>query len=118
MNTQTTENETWARAHFRGKMLSEYEVSDLGSIRSFRGKRPLSKVIANERTVSLSAVVLESFGGPRPVDFCLGYRNGDRDDVRLANLRWIHIEDHLADIIPRKRGSKVLQEADFMEAGL
>ncbi len=78
-----------------------YEVSDHGRIRSLRrGGRVLRpKLTSGYPTIQLSLdgvqvtryihqLVLEAFVGPRPDRCEVRHLNGDRRDVRLANLRW------------------------------
>jgi hypothetical protein len=40
-------------------------------------------------TVGVHQLVLAAFVGPRPPGYMAAWRNGDRTDCRLANLRWV-----------------------------
>lgn len=84
---------------------SRYEVSDHGRIRSFARKEEklltpyrsstchrrvaLTSDAGNVVTMNVGAAVLTAFVGPRPKRHHAGHLNGNPDDNRLQNLKWV-----------------------------
>ena len=77
-----------------------YEVSSLGCVRRVEG-RPLKPAINSwgyryvhlshdgaKGTRNVHSLVAEAFLGPKPPETVVGFRNGDRTDLRAANLRY------------------------------
>jgi hypothetical protein len=95
----------------------EYEVSNLGNVRSWKvwngRQRPLphpmvASSVRGYLVVSISsgetrvqkktyALVLEAFVGPRPDGMQGCHNNGDKSDNRLDNLRWDTAKANHAD---------------------
>ena len=88
---------------------SDYEVSDLGRVRSWKngrqGRRSEPRLLKGSRnscgyllvnlpkgsgwrTQYVHRLVLAAFVGPCPQDYEACHNNGVRDDNRLENLRW------------------------------
>lgn len=111
----------------------QYEVSDLGAVRSLRGanghgpyRRPHPHMLRFQtsrdgyRIVRLGhrdsmqshrvhRLVLFAFVGPAPDGHVAGHLNGNRSDNRLKNLRWVtHQEnaDHQLVHGTRSRGTR------------
>ena len=114
-------DETWKPVEgFNGR----YEVSDLGRVRSYDAARFMEAVLAGHeppkmiralhtasngyktisftiggvtKTVHIHVLVCLTFLGPRPDGYHAGHRNGDKEDNRLANLRWVTPAENNAD---------------------
>lgn len=108
---------------------SDYEVSDLGRVRSYRDRwgrlevpkmRALKKwsspaslttyrrvrIVSDEgvwRYRQVHLLVLEAFVGPRPDGMVTRHLNGDGSDNRLANLRYGTPKENGADRIKHGR---------------
>ena len=80
-----------------------YEASSLGRIRERQSgklrplrKRPSDGYIAvdvryggKRHTKTVNTLVCEAFNGPRPEGYCCAHLNGQPDDNRPENLRWV-----------------------------
>lgn len=80
----------------------DYEVSDLGRVRSWKTfhktqevpfylkpiKDAYPKVKMAGENVGLHRLVLETFVGPCPEGMEACHNNGDKQDYKLSNLRW------------------------------
>lgn len=93
----------------------DYEVSDLGRVRSWKngkwGRRPAPRLLMQSLTRSgylrvnldnsvvrfIHQLVLEAFIGPRPAGTECAHGNGDPLDNHLSNLRWATPQENGAD---------------------
>jgi hypothetical protein len=98
-------NERWRIAH---NVNGLYQVSDFGRVRrdgrilkgsaAGKGYRKIILCVAGTRQHKyIHELVLEIFVGPRPQGMEAAHNNGQRDDNRLANLRWDTRSGNFAD---------------------
>jgi len=110
-----------------------YEVSDQGNVRTYRVQGSSFRRLSEPRLLSpnrnrftgylyvrlyrygghntkwgvrraIHGLVLETFVGPRPAGCETCHCNGERDDNRLANLRWdTHVANNRERKPPKKR---------------
>lgn len=91
-----------------------YEVSDLGSVRSYRNRQghpiPEPRLLSpgtvkgykhiklgRSRQTKVHILVLEAFVGPRPDGMVCRHLDGNPLNNRLSNLRWGTPEENYAD---------------------
>lgn len=88
-----------------------YSVSNMGRIYSwFSGRlisprknyRGAAQVSLRGTNHILAALVLVTFGQPKPSGAVVAYKNGDHSDCRLANLSWRSRSDLQREVMARR----------------
>ena len=83
----------------------KYEVSNLGGVRFFRNKRPLTQteqkgylnVTIHGKKRTVHSLVLEAFVGPRPAGFVTRHIDNDPANNKARNLEWSTQRKNIAD---------------------
>ena len=96
---------------------AEYQVSNLGRVRSPRGvlkaySHPLGYLLVavrfnagEKRTcVTVHRLVAEAFIGPRPAGLDVAHGDNDKTNNRAENLRYATRSENMADVFPGCRG--------------